>query len=84
MAYLFILSFQCVIYFNITDRGFIHDTNQVEGMEVGLTLGMKNENGALKTFIAECGCYITDLDITMDGGSSWFYQMYELLTKLIA
>lgn len=47
-------------------------------MEIGLTIGMKNENGALKTFVTECGCYITDLAITMDGGASWFYQMYEL------
>jgi hypothetical protein len=53
-------------------------------MELGLTVDMKNENGVLKTFVAESGCYISDLDIAMDGGGSWFYQMYELLTILIS
>ncbi|KAJ3677612.1 hypothetical protein LUZ60_003336 [Juncus effusus] len=49
---------------------------QVEDMEIGLTIGMKSENGALKAYITESGCYITDLNIVTDGGASWFYQMF--------
>jgi hypothetical protein len=47
-------------------------------MDVGVSMGMKNENGSLKLFVTECGCYMKDLDITLDGGSSWFYQVYVL------
>ncbi|KAM0902421.1 hypothetical protein ACQ4PT_019315 [Festuca glaucescens] len=49
---------------------------QVEGMDVGVSMGMKNENGSLKLFVTECGCYMKDLDITLSGGSSWFYQVF--------
>jgi hypothetical protein len=45
-------------------------------MDVGVSMGMKNENGSLKLFVTECGCYMKDLDITLNGGSSWFYQVY--------
>ncbi|XBH92833.1 hypothetical protein VPH35_083880 [Triticum aestivum] len=43
-------------------------------MDVGVSVGLKNENGSFKLFVMECGCYMKDLDITLNGGSSWFYQ----------
>ncbi|CAI9088321.1 OLC1v1022624C1 [Oldenlandia corymbosa var. corymbosa] len=56
----------------ISDKG--EATVEVEGMEVGLTLGLKNEQGSLKLSLLECGCYVKDLSIHLDGGASWLYQ----------
>ncbi|XP_037434907.1 putative BPI/LBP family protein At1g04970 [Triticum dicoccoides] len=56
----------------ISDSG--NASVQVEGMDVGVSMGLKNKNGSLKLFVMECGCYMKDLDITLNGGSSWFYQ----------
>ncbi|KAG5232034.1 BPI/LBP family protein [Salix suchowensis] len=39
----------------ISDKG--HASVQVEGMEVGLTLGLKNQEGTLKLSLMDCGCY---------------------------
>ncbi|KAL3503564.1 hypothetical protein ACH5RR_038013 [Cinchona calisaya] len=47
---------------------------QVEGMEVGLSLGLKNQQGSLKLSLLDCGCYVKDLSIHLDGGASWLYQ----------
>ncbi|XP_052177996.1 putative BPI/LBP family protein At1g04970 [Diospyros lotus] len=47
---------------------------QVEGMEVGLTLGLENQGGSLELSLTECGCYIKDISIKLDGGGSWLYQ----------
>ena len=47
---------------------------KVKGMQVGLTVDLKNQEGALKLVILDCGCYVGDLSIKLDGGSSWFYQ----------
>ncbi|KAK3014524.1 hypothetical protein RJ639_010074 [Escallonia herrerae] len=47
---------------------------QVEGMEVGLTLELKNQQGTLKLSLLECGCYVRDISIKLDGGASWLYQ----------
>jgi hypothetical protein len=49
---------------------------KVEGMEVGVSMGMTNQNGSLKLSVMECGCYMKELDITLNGGASWFYQVY--------
>lgn len=38
-------------------------------MDVGVSMGLKNKNGSLKLFVMECGCYMKDLDITLNGGS---------------
>ena len=46
-------------------------------MEVGLTMGLKNQNGTLELTVLECGCYMKDLSITLEGGASWFYQGYD-------
>ncbi|KAK6918788.1 Lipid-binding serum glycoprotein, N-terminal [Dillenia turbinata] len=57
----------------ISDKG--RASVQVEGMEVGLTLGLENQGGTLKLTLFECGCYVKDIFIQLDGGASWFYQM---------
>ncbi|KAJ4981501.1 hypothetical protein NE237_032338 [Protea cynaroides] len=56
----------------ISDNGHAHV--QVEGMEVGLTLGLENRQGTLELSIMECGFYMKDISITLDGGASWLYQ----------
>eukprot|EP00268_Persea_americana_P011042 TRINITY_DN14583_c2_g1_i4.p1 TRINITY_DN14583_c2_g1~~TRINITY_DN14583_c2_g1_i4.p1 ORF type:complete len:354 (+),score=52.29 TRINITY_DN14583_c2_g1_i4:540-1601(+) len=43
-------------------------------MEVGITIKMKSQEGSLKLNLSECGCYLKDISITLDGGASWFYQ----------
>lgn len=48
-------------------------------MEVGLTIGMENQNGTLGLTVMQCGCYMKDVVITLDGGASWFYQGYVAL-----
>ncbi|XVE78375.1 hypothetical protein DITRI_Ditri13aG0139800 [Diplodiscus trichospermus] len=47
---------------------------QVEGMEVGLTLGLENKEGTLKLSLMESGCYVKEIIIKLDGGASWLYQ----------
>ncbi|XP_021274461.1 putative BPI/LBP family protein At1g04970 isoform X1 [Herrania umbratica] len=47
---------------------------QVEGMEVGLTLGLENHEGTLKLSLMDCGCYVKEITIKLDGGASWLYQ----------
>ncbi|KAG8642117.1 hypothetical protein MANES_12G056200v8 [Manihot esculenta] len=56
----------------IVDRGGA--SVQVEGMQVGLTLGLENQNGTLKLSLINCGCYVKDVSIKLDGGASWLYQ----------
>ncbi|KAF8657512.1 hypothetical protein HU200_060075 [Digitaria exilis] len=46
----------------------------VKGMEVGITMVIKNINGSLALSVLQCGCYVKDLVISLDGGASWFYQ----------
>ncbi|XP_041005206.1 putative BPI/LBP family protein At1g04970 [Juglans microcarpa x Juglans regia] len=56
----------------ISDRGSA--SVQVEGMEVGLTLGLENQEGTLKLSLMECGCYVKEISVILDGGASWLYQ----------
>lgn len=49
---------------------------KVEGLEVGLTLGLENHEGTLKLSLMECGCYVRDISIKLNGGASWLYQGY--------
>lgn len=44
---------------------------KVEGMEVGLTLGLENQKGTLKLSLMDCGCHVNDISIKLDGGASW-------------
>ncbi|XP_050138103.1 putative BPI/LBP family protein At1g04970 [Malus sylvestris] len=58
--------------FDISDSG--DASIQVEGMEVGVTLALKDQEGTLKLSVLECGCYVKDITIKLDGGASWLYQ----------
>lgn len=49
---------------------------KVEGMEVGLTLGLENQEGSLKLELKDCGSHVEDISIKLDGGASWLYQGY--------
>ncbi|GLT30170.1 hypothetical protein SLA2020_049880 [Shorea laevis] len=56
----------------ISDKGSA--SVQVDGMEVGLTIGLENHKGTLMLSLMDCGCYVTDISIKLDGGASWLYQ----------
>lgn len=56
---------------------------KVEGIEVGLTLGLENQQGNLKLSLLECGCYVKDISIKLDGGASWLYQGYPSCIYLV-
>ncbi|KAI5351058.1 hypothetical protein L3X38_003949 [Prunus dulcis] len=58
--------------FDISDNG--DASIQVEGMEVGVTLVLNGQEGTLKLSVLECGCYVKDISIKLDGGASWLYQ----------
>lgn len=51
---------------------------KVQGMEIGLSLGLKTDEGGLKLSLSECGCHVEDITIELEGGASWFYQGYEI------
>ncbi|KAL8046323.1 hypothetical protein ABFX02_08G170500 [Erythranthe guttata] len=57
---------------SVSDKG--RATIQVEGLEIGLTLSLKTVEGSLKLSLLECGCYVNDISIKLDGGASWLYQ----------
>lgn len=57
---------------DISDRGIA--SVKVEGMQVGLTFGLGNKEGSLKLSLMECGCFVENLTIKLEGGSSWLYQ----------
>ena len=52
---------------------------KVEGMEVGVTLALTDQQGTLKLSVLDCGCYVKDISIKLDGGASWLYQGYAIL-----
>lgn len=54
---------------------------KVEGMEVGLTLGLENQEGALTLSLMDCGCHVNEISIILDGGASWLYQGYVFLVN---
>ncbi|KAJ8426673.1 hypothetical protein Cgig2_030092 [Carnegiea gigantea] len=55
----------------------------VEGMQAGLTFGLRNEGGALKLSFLECGCFIRDLDIKVEGGTAWLYHWYQFVEAFV-
>ncbi|KAK1391884.1 Lipid-binding serum glycoprotein family protein [Heracleum sosnowskyi] len=57
---------------DVSDQG--DASIQVDGMEVGLTLSLENQQGNLKLSLLECGCYVRDISIQLNGGASWLYQ----------
>ncbi|XP_076895510.1 putative BPI/LBP family protein At1g04970 [Bidens hawaiensis] len=58
--------------FEFTDSGVA--SVRVEGMEIGMTLDLYNQQGTLRLSPQECGCYVDYISITLDGGASWLYQ----------
>ncbi|KAL0362878.1 UNVERIFIED_CONTAM: putative BPI/LBP family protein [Sesamum calycinum] len=56
----------------VSDKGSA--TVEVEGLEVGVTLSLKTLQGSLKLSLLECGCYVNNIYIKLDGGASWLYQ----------
>ncbi|KAL9244306.1 hypothetical protein vseg_018094 [Gypsophila vaccaria] len=58
----------------VSDRGLA--SIQVQGLQVGLTLGLENQEGKLKLSLVECGCIVEDLIIKLEGGASWLYQWF--------
>uniref|UniRef100_A0A803QCE2 Lipid-binding serum glycoprotein C-terminal domain-containing protein n=1 Tax=Cannabis sativa TaxID=3483 RepID=A0A803QCE2_CANSA len=59
-------------FFDISDDG--RASIQVEGMDVGATVALGNQEGTLKLSILESGCSVNDISIKVDGGASWLYQ----------
>lgn len=57
---------------SVSDNG--NATVEVEGLEVGLSLTLKTLQGSLKLSLLECGCYVNDISIKLNGGASWLYQ----------
>ena len=45
-------------------------------MNIGLTIGLHQQNGALELTLSECGCNVEDISIHLHGGASWLYQGY--------
>ncbi|CAL0308916.1 unnamed protein product [Lupinus luteus] len=62
-----------LIPIGVSDSGTA--TIKVEDMQVGLTLNLKNQEGTLKLFLLDYGCYVRDLSIELEGGASWLYQV---------
>lgn len=58
--------------FELSDSGVA--SIQVDGMEIGMTLGLKNQQGTLRLSPEDCGCYVNYISIKLDGGASWLYQ----------
>lgn len=50
-------------------------------MDAGVTVALENKAGTLKLSVLESGCHVRDLSIKMDGGASWFYQGYPILSS---
>ncbi|KAL8226434.1 hypothetical protein R6Q57_016266 [Mikania cordata] len=58
--------------FEFSDSGVA--SVQVEGMEIGMTIGLYSQQGTLRLSPQECGCYVNYISIKLDGGASWLYQ----------
>lgn len=61
-----------LIPIEIYDKG--EASIQVKGMDIGLTADLRNQDGTLRLSPLECGCYVQNIDIKLEGGSSWLYQ----------
>ncbi|CAL2229276.1 unnamed protein product [Prunus armeniaca] len=61
-------------YVETSDSDNVDASVQVECMEVGVTLVLNGQEGALKLSVLECGCYVKDISIKLDGGASWLYK----------
>ncbi|EXB81102.1 Putative BPI/LBP family protein [Morus notabilis] len=61
-----------ILFVDVSDHGIA--TIKVEGIDVGMTMALEDQEGTLKVSILESGCYVRGLSIKMEGGASWFYQ----------
>ncbi|RDX60754.1 putative BPI/LBP family protein [Mucuna pruriens] len=62
-----------LIPIGISDSG--NASVKVTGMQVGLTVNLRNQEGSLKLTLLDYGCYVRDLSIKLEGGASWLYQL---------
>ncbi|KAE9591213.1 hypothetical protein Lal_00014531 [Lupinus albus] len=62
-----------LIPIGVSDSGTA--TVKVKDMQVGLTVNLTNNEGTLKLFLLDYGCYVRDLSIKLEGGASWLYQV---------
>lgn len=58
--------------FEISDEG--DASVQVDGMNIGLTVSLNQQNGTLEMTLSECGCNVEAISIHLNGGASWLYQ----------
>lgn len=58
----------------ITVKDSGRGTVEVDGVDVGLTITLRNDRGSLQLSVPECGSYVRDISIILEGGASWFYQ----------
>ncbi|XP_038898728.1 putative BPI/LBP family protein At1g04970 [Benincasa hispida] len=58
--------------FEISDEG--DASVQVDGMNIGLTVSLNQQNGTLELTVSECGCNVEAISIHLHGGASWLYQ----------
>ncbi|KAH7546800.1 hypothetical protein FEM48_Zijuj01G0239600 [Ziziphus jujuba var. spinosa] len=49
---------------------------KVEGMQVGVTVALEDQEGTLKLNILDSGCHVKDISVKLDGGASWLYQVF--------
>lgn len=56
----------------ISDRGAADI--RVRGMQAGASVNIRELGGALDLIILQCGTYIDDLEVQLNGGTSWLYQ----------
>ena len=49
---------------------------------MGLTLYLEIKDGRLMPTLVECGCFVEDLSIKLEGGASWLYQGYSLIHSI--
>ncbi|XP_024362697.1 putative BPI/LBP family protein At1g04970 [Physcomitrium patens] len=60
--------------FPINDGGWADV--EVNGMQAGVTFTLTTHNGTLRLTVVECGTFIDDLDIELNGGASWLYRWF--------
>ncbi|XP_027190646.1 putative BPI/LBP family protein At1g04970 isoform X2 [Cicer arietinum] len=59
----------------LIEKVLLYHVWKVEGMQVGLTLNLRNQEGTLKLSLLDHGCYVGDVSIKLDGGAAWLYQL---------
>uniref|UniRef100_A0A7I4EBQ8 Lipid-binding serum glycoprotein C-terminal domain-containing protein n=1 Tax=Physcomitrium patens TaxID=3218 RepID=A0A7I4EBQ8_PHYPA len=60
--------------FPLSDRGWADV--EVNNMVAGVSFFLQAHNGTVRLTVVECGTGIDDLDIQLQGGASWLYQLF--------